>query len=104
MKNKIKIELSNDQLDVLNEELSIVNGLTVVRSSKVLKSILQPLAHTFIKKRLNNHPGNKKFSISLTLYEAHYLEEFLKGRPRTTDDFRNSTISKLTFEINQKLA
>ncbi|WP_271783893.1 hypothetical protein [Aquimarina algiphila] len=102
--NKIKIELSNAQIDILNQELAIVGSLDIARHSKVLKSILEPLAYKFIKKRMNDHHDHKKFKISLTLYEAHYLEEFLKGRPNTNDDFRNMTISKIIFDINQKLS
>ncbi len=101
---KIKIEISNDQLDVLNEELSIVSCLATTRNSKVLKSILEPLAYMFVRTRTKPVQNGKKRKISLTLYQGHYLEEFLKGRPSTDNDFRNSTIAKLIFEINQKLA
>ena len=104
--NKIKVELTNAQIDVINNTLSILTTSAMpLREVKLIRSVLLPFYQRLLKKRINDHHDNKKFKINLHYYEAHYLEEFLSfSEVFLTNDFERNTVSIVRSYLNQKLA
>lgn len=105
--SKIKIEVSNAQMDVLNELLSMFlsPSKSKTRYSRVIRSALTPLTKKILSKRVNDFPDNKKFKLNIPAYEAHFLEEYLRiCTDFIIDDFAKNTVRMICDEINQKLA
>lgn len=109
---KITLKLSEKQLGSL---VFSFNEIPVARPKeripKVAKSVLDKVAlkikkkHLEIKSEYNLFNKDKKYSVSMELVEAHFLEQFLVAMGNfPMNEYDKNAILQIVSKLNQQLA
>jgi hypothetical protein len=109
---KIKLQLSEKQLSALVLVFKEIPKTSPnERNARIARSVLDKIALKFQKKQLevqqesNLFNTNKKFSFSLELVEAHFLEQYtavMVEYPAT--DYDRNALRLIQSTLNQQLA
>lgn len=109
---KIKLNLSEKQLSALVfsfNEIPIKPAKE--RIAKVAKSVLDKIAlkirkrHLEVKSESNLFNKDKKYSISMELVEAHFLEQYIQVmRDFPMCEYDKNALLQIGSTLNQKLA
>jgi hypothetical protein len=100
--NKIKIDISLDQLNKVNETFTLLSQPSMKsRKANVTISVIRVVAKKLLKKAIDKIGATKKFTVALSYHEAHYLERYLITYCTI---FNSQAIQNIIDKLNQKLA
>lgn len=109
---KIDLKITFSQLEVLVSAFSVITEPPIQhRDTRVARSVLDKVMVKIKKKHIDESMKSslfsqkKKFKLSFEYYEAHFLEKFLEIIITFCDkDYEHTVLTRITAEINQKLA
>lgn len=111
---KVILNLSLNNLNAVIHTYDMFIKITNAKSreAKVARSILDKTMIRFKKKQVSEsyQPSlfakkNKKFKVSLEIYEAHYLEQFaLHAESIPSSEYDKNVLGFIKSNINQQLA
>jgi hypothetical protein len=109
---KVKLEISEKQISALVYSFNQASKAPVrERIAKVAKSVLDKVVLKFKTKQLqvqqdsNLFNSKKKYSFSLELVEAHFLEQYLVSMQEfPMCEYDKNAINQISAEINKQLA
>jgi hypothetical protein len=109
---KITLKLSEKQLGALVYSFNEIPGVRPKeRIQKVAKSVLDKVAlkirkkHLEVKAEYNLFNKDKKYSVSMELVEAHFLEQFLVVMGNyPMCEYDKNAILQIASKLNQQLA
>lgn len=99
----ITLKINYNQLAVINKGWQYLEKTSnQTRETRVVVSVLMALATKFQKKAISKANATKPFKMSLTFYEAHFLEKYLI-EIRLLDDYDTNLQREIIYQLNRQL-